>query len=370
MAARLQRPFVAAATEDFGPHRGSRPTWVRRNRAVATVESFKAALAGAHGASAVRSAADRVWAELVALQGAADDQPHLAKSLCQVATAVRRRGFPGVASGLLEWMLDAGLADAYVVNELLLSYVLLDDLDAADRGLAKARARRLATPGIYSTLIAACGRLKNTSRARQLFEQALADGLVDGCVYTAIISVYGKAGALAAARAVFEQARARGLVLPGSYTALVVACAQSADLASAQHVFAEAQAVGLADQRTYTALLGAYGKAGDVTRAQRVFDQAHSAGLCDSFMYTALITAHASTGAIKAARRTFDAADAAGLTDVHSFKALILAYARAGDRRNVRRLFKRARQRGMPSAMLRLARQEAYRSRQRPLSRS
>ena len=299
MAARHQRPFVAAATEDDRTRVESQPIWLRRNRAVATIESFKATLARAHVIGQVQHAVDAVRAELVSLQGAVDDRPHLAKSLCQVATAVRRRGFPEVGSGLLEWTLDAGLADAYIVNELLLSYVLVDDLDAADRGLTKARASRLVTPGNYSTLIAACGRLKNITRARELFEQALADGLVDGCVYTAIINVYGKAGALAAARAAFEQARAHDLVLPGSYTALLIACAQSADLVSAQHVFAEAQAVGLADQRTYTALLGAYGKAGDSLRAQGIFDQAHAAGLCDSYMYTALITAHAANGAIK-----------------------------------------------------------------------
>jgi pentatricopeptide repeat protein len=262
----------------------------RRNAALGRIGAFKAALDHVRSKRDARLLTAGVRDDLAALQRRQADRTHLAKSVCQIATALRHQGWPDLGEEILEWAIDRSAVDEYVLAELLQCRVRQGRLDDARKVLARARGLGLAGPIIYSALIDGLGRAHRLELARQTLEEARMAGLDNIGAYTTLIASYGRDGQLQGARALLDLARRQYGWRPRPVTAMVNAYGRAGAVASAQALFDEALVNGAVDKRTCTALMSAYGTRGDLGRAAQIFDLAVARGLADARSRTTLLS--------------------------------------------------------------------------------
>lgn len=271
----------------------------RRNAALEVIGKFKDCLGYACHLRDVQSLVRNVRDDLARLQCRPIDRRHLAKSLCQVATAVRQMGWPGVGQELLEWAIAKGVSDEHVLTEILQCHVHQSDLDGAERVLRKARILRLAGPVMYSVLIDGLGRAHSLEPARRMLEEARTAGLDSISAYTTLVDSYGRAGHLQRARELLEVAKSRYGWSVRAVTAMVNAYGRAGALGEAQALFDDALTNNAVDKRTCTALMSAYGAQGDLRRAEQVFDLAVAHGLVDRRSRTTLMSIYGKVGRLE-----------------------------------------------------------------------
>ena len=151
----------------------------------------------------------RARERLVVIQGAKAERAYLARSLCQMAAALRRRHHHQISRQLLEWGVERGAMDGYTFVEILKAHLLDRNFSLAEETLSLARGLSLASKPMYTAIIAAYARAGSWRRTRSLFDEATRDGLVDAYCYTALIRAYGQAGELQSAQRVFDDAPGR-----------------------------------------------------------------------------------------------------------------------------------------------------------------
>ena len=268
----------------------------KRDVVLGVVSTFRTALAGARTKVEVEAIVSQARDGLQVLQGRWSDRGHFAKSLCQVATAVRRQGWPDVARALLEWALGQRIADPYILNEIAQCHLANDDLIGAEDTLQRARALNLLSEAMYTALLRRYGRAGDTRKARQLLDGAVQDGVAGAFSYTALVAAYGKAGDILQAQEIFERARSRGLLVAAIYTALADAYGKAGHVQESKRVFDEARTYNAIDGRFYTVLMSAYCRIGSLVEARDVFDEALRKGLIDDRTCSVMIGAYVRTG--------------------------------------------------------------------------
>src|SRR5262245_15202818 len=95
------------------------PEFAKRDRALSIVEQFDRALGCARTPQEVEPLVARTQRELLALQGRPEDRAYLARTLCRMATALRRRHLHSVSRQLMEWGMEHGAVDSYICSELI-----------------------------------------------------------------------------------------------------------------------------------------------------------------------------------------------------------------------------------------------------------
>jgi pentatricopeptide repeat protein len=314
----------------------------KRHAALIELGRFRRLLEQSTSQPDVERLVTRTRDRLLRIQGRRADRPYLSKSLSQIATAVRRRGWPAAALELLRWAIANDAADRYILTDVIQCELALGDLPGALETLAIARKQCWATDGMYAAVISATAKAGALTRARDLFDQALADGMAKSFCFTSLINAYGKAGHLDVARTLLARAHAFGYASSASYTAVIDACGKLGDLVGAREQFDAARMHGLAGPPTYTALIDAFGRAGDIESAQRCFDEARASGRLSDFSYAALLDAYAKAGHLRCAERLFDEARVKGYMSAHCYTIMISAHRRAKRHRAARKLWDEA----------------------------
>jgi tetratricopeptide (TPR) repeat protein len=241
----------------------------KRDAALALVTTFKQRLATTSAAADVRRLVEYARNEVLNLQGGARDRPYMARTICQLATGLRRASWTREAIDLISWALDQHVADSFVLTELIVCHLTQQDWDGAERALD--RARRL--------------------------------GIVSEAMYAALVAGYGQAGRYTDAQRIFDMARACRVAGPFSHTAMIGACVRAGRLARAGDILRAADAEGKTDACAYATLINAYIRArrtGDVARLSRAADVA---GMMSPTMRSQVARALHSAGRVRQARR-------------------------------------------------------------------
>src|SRR4051812_26923543 len=122
----------------------------KRDVALDVIARFKAALASAPPDIDIGAVVSSARAQLDALQGDAADRPYLARSVCQMSTLLRRRGWHQAARELVAWAERRGVVDTYLLTELVQCQVAAGDLAAAERTREQAHAAGMLSEPIYT----------------------------------------------------------------------------------------------------------------------------------------------------------------------------------------------------------------------------
>jgi pentatricopeptide repeat protein len=302
-----------------------------REAVLNVVSVFKEALSGMRSGPDVRRLTLETRARLEALQGETVSRTHFAKSLSQMSTALRKTGWVEIALSIIEWAIQKGVIDSHILNDAAQCYLANGDMASAERVLASAREKALATDGMYAGIMDRHARAGSIARARELFDAAVTDGLAGDICYTALIDGYGKLGYLSEAEHHFAVARRRGLVSLATFTVLLDAHGKRGNLQRAQELFEEAKTLHSTDrQPIHTALIDAYGKAGDWESAERIFKELRTYGTPGPHSFSALLCAHARSGNLRQAQSVFDEAKALGIHSPFAYLTLMKAYENAG----------------------------------------
>jgi pentatricopeptide repeat protein len=302
-----------------------------RGAVLNVISAYKEALAGMKIGADVHRLTLETRARLEMLQGEAFSRPHFAKSLSQMSTALRKKGWVEIALLLVEWAIQKGVIDSHILNDAAQCYLANGDMQSAERVLVSAREKALATDGMYAGILDRHARAGSMTRARELFDEAVMGGLAGDICYTALIDGYGKLGDLSEAEHHFAIARRLGLVSLATFTVLLDAHGKKGNLQRAQELFEEAKTLDSADrQPIHTALIDAYGKAGDWESAERVFKELRRYGTPCPHSFSALLCAHARAGNLRQAQLVFDEAKALGIYSPFSYLTLMKAYENAG----------------------------------------
>jgi pentatricopeptide repeat protein len=159
---------------------------------------------GAQLREVIRETCDRV----VALQGAPDDRPYRAKTICQIATLLRRNGWVAAAQELVHSKLAQDAADAFLQTELVMCAIARADWSSAERLLRSAQDTGMAAEAMYAALITAYGRAGRLGDAERIFRLATEHRLAANHVHSAMVAAYVREGLLARARRAVQAAEA------------------------------------------------------------------------------------------------------------------------------------------------------------------
>jgi len=249
---------------------------------------------------------------LLRLQGSREDRPHLAKSLCQISTALRSHGCPDVALAILSDAAEEGVSDEYTVAEIIQCHVLNKDVAAAEATMEVALRMGLFGGAACTILIGAFAAARDLDGVARIFNATRLAGVATTFNYCAMIAAVGRAGLVSEAQRIFDLAREDGKVDAGVYSALLSAYGRRGALDHAQRVFDDAERAGVTDVKTYTGLVAAYARAGTIAQARTVFHRAVGAGFVDSRLYDVMIQAYARRGRLREARKLLARARASG----------------------------------------------------------
>ncbi|MGC4081146.1 MAG: hypothetical protein QM736_03285 [Vicinamibacterales bacterium] len=194
---------------------------LKRNAALCLIDDFRRTLAATTTDADVRALADRARARALALQGADEDRPYFAKTICQLATSLRRAGWTRACVDLLEWTLDECTRDAFLFTELVMCQLAADRVDEAEAVLARAEAAGMVGEAMYAAFISSYGRARRWADAQRVFDRATRAGVSGHFTYTALIDAYVRIGDLARARSVFTEAASAGHLDTTAFSALM-----------------------------------------------------------------------------------------------------------------------------------------------------
>jgi len=322
--------IASSYSEPVGDIVAAIPPWrqrtLKRDIAVGIVEAFIERLGALKLRSAVLDETTRVVEQLVDAQGAAEDQSYLVRSLCRVATAVRKAGWPAVASVVVEGAIERGQADAYVFGEAVHCRLAAGDWQQAEALMDRARNLKLTSSAAYTSMLTAFARLGWVERCGLVFEKADADGVLTSECCAAMIRACGKAGRLERAIAAFERAQAFGCDQQDCYQALITAYAHSGRAGDARAVFDQAGRRGYRDKRLFTSLIVAYCTCGYSREAERVLDVALALGEADDISVMCLVEWYGARRHFRRAEKLLREGESRGLTLSASYDALAGAY--------------------------------------------
>ena len=117
-------------------------------------------------AAAVRAMATALAERAWDLQSAPRDRPYFTRTMSQLAHTLRGRGWVEIACEVLEWAIRHGAIDGHVLSEVAECHLARGDMRSAEATLERARAERLPTDAIYTSLVKAYGRIGRPDRAR------------------------------------------------------------------------------------------------------------------------------------------------------------------------------------------------------------
>jgi pentatricopeptide repeat protein len=314
-----------------------------RDAVLEVLATYRLELQSATTSAEVNQITAKTRARLEDLQGERNYRHHFAKSLSQMATALRKRGWVTIALDLLDWAIDNGVVDTYIVNDAIQCHLATGDLDAAEKRMAIANQNHLANDGMYAALVETNAKTGNVPRARELFDEAAANHLAGEFCHTAMIDGYGKAGLTGEAEAIFNGARALGFRSAGIFTAIIDTYGKRGELTRAQQLFDEAKSLCADRQSIYTALIDAYGNAGDWKAAERLFDELRASVIPSRHSYAALLSAHGKAGNVRRARNLFNEAKERGALSPIAYLTLMKIYQERGCSHQAHRLLRRAR---------------------------
>jgi pentatricopeptide repeat protein len=330
-----------------------------RNQALQILERFRDKLSVWHLPGEVGEIVQSTLAELEHLQGTSP--AHFAKSISQLACAVRQRGYVDQAVELLQWSMDRHVVDCYIVNELMGCYLVRGDVAPAEQLLVRACDIGCASDAVFAVLIRHYGRARNLDRVTALFEDAKQRKVAGEYAFTAVIHAYAKGGRLHDAQNAFQIAISVGAAGSGPHTSLIAAYGRRRDTLGAATVFEAAMANGVRSTAMYTAMLVAHARASQTEHALMTFHQAMHDGYVDERTYAAVIDVCARAGRLRQAQMHLMAACDRGLASEHSFLPVLHGYAQLGQVRQVHRLLRRARELGMASPKMRASVSLAHR---------
>jgi pentatricopeptide repeat protein len=260
----------------------------KRNAAVSIVEEFVGALGTMTSESTVAAAVADVRARLEREQSGAADRAYLARSICRVATAVRRAGWAIAAASLLDWALEQQLADTFVFAEAIQCRLALGRWRDAERLIWTARRQHAISVAAYTSVMSMYARLGWASRCRRLFDRAELDGLATSECVAALIKAYSMAGCVKASSRVFGRAKRTGHDDLGCHIAMMAAYGRSGQPALAQKVFDEARLRHIEDHRLFTTMISVYCRNGMPDAAESVLALAIDAGHADRVTFEVL----------------------------------------------------------------------------------
>jgi pentatricopeptide repeat protein len=159
----------------------------KRNAVLKALQEFRHSLDYAQSAHDVMCLVHQVRECLVFIQGAKAERSYLALSLCQMATALRRRHHHQISRQLLEWGVERGAMDGYTLVEIPKAHLLDRNFSLTEETLSLARRLSLASEAMYTAIMAAYARARSWRRTRSLFDEASKNGLVDAHCYTVLI---------------------------------------------------------------------------------------------------------------------------------------------------------------------------------------
>jgi len=284
----------------------------------------------------------QVCAELESIQGDWRSRPHLAKSLCQVAHAVRKAGHPALAENLLERTLVRNICDQYLVSELVQCLLMRGRMDRAAEVITCDK-----SGASYSAVIIALTRAGSLVRARQLFEEACAKRLAVHCSLPIVLRGWTDAGRLAGARAMFELARAQRSAGPASYVIMINGYGRVGALRRARHIFEQAEQDGAAEAPVYTAMVMAMALRGRADTARRLLKVAVERGRVEPRPFAFLIHQFGRAGKLSAAETIFEMAATTDVDNIDVLTAMFALYVRAGRRENAENIVHTAGGRGL-----------------------
>jgi pentatricopeptide repeat protein len=332
----------------------------KRDEALEVIALFVDGVTRQRGEAAIECLTDAALDRLLNIQGARSDRKFLARSVTQIATALRRSNNVRLAEKALNWAVGHGAVDAYVVVELLNVHLSRYELLAADRVMLWARDVGLASRAMYSAAVAACARDADWSRAQRLFECAKLDRLLSPHLYTGLITTYGRAGLLEQAASAHCLAQRDGAMTAASYAALICAYGKCGDLASAERTFRMAMRQECVSTSAYTALIQSYGGQRRIERAQELFLRAKQSGLVDGRTYVALTSVLCRARRWSEAKIVITDAERTSLATAELYAIAINMMGRAGLWRMIRDLQKRARKANCGQATIRRDIDEAF----------
>jgi pentatricopeptide repeat protein len=319
-----------------------------REAVLNVISAFKEALTAVKSGADARRLTSETLARLEMLQGEPNSRHHFAKSLSQMSTALRKRGWVDIALSLIEWAVQKGVIDTHILNDAVQCYLATGDMPSAEKVLVSARERELATDGMYAAILDRHARAGSIARAQELFDEAATDDLAGDFCYTALIDGYGKLGLLSEAERHFAIARRLGFATLATFTALLDAHGKKGDLRRARELFEEAKLLHSTDrQPIYTALIDAYGKAGECESAEQIFDELRTHGAPGPHSYSALLCAHVKAGNLRRAQFVFDEAKRRGIHSPFAYLTLMKAYEVAGHSSQAKRLLNQANAEGV-----------------------
>jgi pentatricopeptide repeat protein len=304
---------------------------------------YKLELKDASTSSQAHQLTSKTRARLEDLQGDRTCRRHLAKSLSQMATALRKHGWVSIALDLLDWAIDNRAVDVYILNDAIQCHLAIGDIAAAESLLSIANRIQLASDGMYAALVELHAKTGDLQRAQELFDEANANHLAGEFCFTAMIDGYGKAGRIREAEAVFEVARCHGFAGAAIFTPMLDAYGKRGDLKRARELFDEAKLLCADRQSIYTALIDAYGKAGEWEAAERLFDELRAGGMPSSHSYAALLYAHGKAGNVQQAQKVFDDAKARGVLNPVAYVTMMKIYQASGRASQAQSLLRQAR---------------------------
>ncbi len=284
----------------------------------------------------------RVCAELESIQGDCRSRPHFAKSLCQVAHAVRKAGHPALAEDLLERTLARNICDQYLVSELVQCLLMRGRIDRAAQVIAWDE-----SGASYSAVIIALTRAGALVRARQLFEDACAKGLSVHYSLPIVLRGWVDAGRLAGARSMFDLACAQRCAGQMSYVIMINGYARVGALRRARHIFERAEDDSVADAPVYTAMVMAMALRGRANAARRLLKVAVDRRRVEPRPFSFLIHQFGRAGNLNAAEAMFGMATAADVVNVDVLAAMFAVYVRNGRRADAERIVHTAGRRGL-----------------------
>jgi pentatricopeptide repeat protein len=318
-----------------------------REAVLGVLRTYKEALRTAAPGSDVRHLTFETRERLEALQGDPAYRPHLAKSLSQMSTALRKKGWFDLAMQLLDGAIEIGAIDSYILTDAIQCRLAMGDLQSAEALMSFACAAHLATDGMYAGLLERYAKMGNLRRAEELFDEANARGLAAEFCHTALIDGYGKSGQLQDAERLFAAARRRGMATALIFTALLDAYGKRGELQRARELFDESATVSGDRQSIYTALIDAYGKAGDLESAERLFDELRAQGTPSAHSYATLLQAHGKTGNLQRAQTLFNEARDRGTLTPYTYTIMIKAYRCKGRPLEAQRLYEQGKSEGV-----------------------
>jgi hypothetical protein len=133
----------------------------KRDAVLALLREFRDDLAGVQTRDDALRLVDRARERLLNVQGADAERAYFARSLCQMATALRRRDYHQISRQLLEWGAERGAVDSYTLVEIVQSHLCDADFTAAEATLVRARSRSLVSTAMYTALMSAYARARD-----------------------------------------------------------------------------------------------------------------------------------------------------------------------------------------------------------------